>query len=273
MVTLVFLSVLVMQVAMPGEMSCVGFIRDDPVPMNLYVSGTEEDEINNYSHTGTLLYVNGPGVPALKAGELFTVVRPEGRLRDRVTGDLVGVYHKELGTVRIEATRGDGATASVVQSCAVILKGDLLIPVRAKPTVKFDGKLSDHLTPYNPQGLQSTIVIGKNGIQEMAAGDFCFVPLGSRDGVKPGDRFTIFRPQPPFDAKHLEVDGSMAGLSYERVRGGRYRQVLIDTLSRRSIPPRVLGDLVVIDVFDTASAAKIVNSLSEVHVGDVVVRR
>ena len=273
MVTLVFLSVLVMQVAMPGEMSCVGFIIDAPVPMNLYVSGTEEDEINNYSHTGTLLYVNGPGVPALKIGELYSVVRPEGKLKDPVTGDAVGVYHKELGTVRIEAARNDGATASVVYSCGVMLKGDLLVPASAKPPVKFDGKPSDHLTPYNPQGLQSTIVIGKDGIQEMGAGDFCFLALGSRDGIKPGDRFTIYRPQPPFDARHLEVDGSMAGLSYERARGISYRRVLTDALSRRSVPPRVLGDLVVVDVSETAAAAKIVNSLAEVHVGDVVVRR
>jgi hypothetical protein len=273
MVTIVFLSVMVMQVAMPGEMSCVGFIIDAPIPMNLYVSGTEEDEINNYSHTGQILYVNGPGAPGLKVGGLYSVVRPEGKLKEHVTGGAVGVYHKELGTVRIEATRSDGATASVVYSCGVILKGDLLVPASTKPPVKFDGKPSDHLTPFNPQGLQSTIVIGKDGIQEMGAGDFCFFALGSRDGVKPGDRFTIYRPQPPFDPRHLEVDGSMAGLSYKRVRGWSYRQALVAALKNRSVPPRVMGDLVVVDVTETAAAAKIVNSLAEVHVGDVVVRR
>jgi hypothetical protein len=241
--------------------------------MNIYISGTEEDEVNNYSHAGQLVYLSGPGVASLKVGELYTVVRPEGIIRDPAAGALVGIYHKELGTLRIEATRPDGATASVASSCNAILKGDLLVPVVSKPAVTFSGKLSDGLTPFPDKGLMSDIVLGKNGIKEMAAGDICYIDLGSHDGVKPGDRFTVYRPQPPFEPRHLEVDGSNAGYSYKRYRSYEYRRVLISALSGRTVPPRVLGDLVVVDVQETTAVAKIINSLAEIHPGDVVVRR
>jgi len=273
MATLVVLSALVLQVAAPGEMTCLGFIKDSPVPMSLYVSGTEEDEVNNYSHTGSLLYVNGSGVPSLKAGQLYAVIRPEGRIKDRVSGEVVGIYHKELGTVRVEVTRADGATASVVYACNVILKGDLLVPATARQEVRYDGKPSDSLTPFSDQGLASAIVLGKDGVQEMGAGNFCFIAVGSRDGVQRGDRFTIYRPQPPFDPKDLETDGSMQGLSYSKVSTGEYRRRLMQALRQRTVPPRVLGDIVVLETQETTAVAKIVNSLAEVHTGDVVVRR
>jgi hypothetical protein len=273
MVTLVLLTALTLQVTTPGEMACLGFIRQAAVPMNIYISGTEEDEVNNYSHTGQLVYLNGPGVASLKVGDLYSVVRPEGTIRDPATGATVGIYHKELGTVRIEATRPDSATASVASTCNVILKGDLLVPVVSKPAVTFSGKLSDGLTPYPDKGLVSDIVLGKNGIKEMAAGDICYIDLGTHDGVKLGDRFTIYRPQPPFEPRHLELDGSMAGYSYESYRSYEYRRALVNALHRRIVPPRVLGDLVVVDVQETTAVAKIINSLAEIHAGDVVVRR
>lgn len=264
---------LALQVASPGESACLGFIRAAAVPMNLYVSGTEEDELVNYSSPGKLLYLSGPGVASAKVGELYSVVRPEGRIRHPATGERIGIYHKELGSVRIEAVRPDGATAAVISACNAILKGDLLVPPVARPSVEFGGKPSDALTPYPSQGLIGEIVLGKDGIKEMGAGNICFLELGSRDGVKPGDRFTIYRRQPAFDAKRLGSEGSLAGYSYKRYATGEYRALLMSALKRRHIPPRVMGDLVVLDVQETTSAAKIIQSRSEIHVGDIVVRR
>jgi len=273
MATLVLISMLILQVAAPGEMSCLGFIKDGPAAMDLFIAGTEEDELTNYAHTGTLIYVNGPGVAALQPGQLYAIVRPEGKVRDQLTGEMIGVYHKEVGAARIETVRPDGASATVVNSCHVILKGDILVPAKAKEAVRFDGRPSDRLTPFDNQNLMATVVLGKDGIREMGQGHFCFIALGSRDGVRPGDRFAIYRPQPPFSSDVLAADGSGDGLAYEKVASGRYRLQLIDVLQKRRVPPRVLGDLVVLEVSETTAAAKIISSMVEVHVGDIVVRR
>ena len=273
MVTLALLSTLLLQVATPGEMSCLGFIQDAPAPLNIYVSGTEEDEVNNYSHVGQLLYLDGPAASSLKPGELYRVVRPDGRIRDKITGATVGIYHMELGTVRIEAVRRDGASASVIHSCHVILKGDILLPTVARQPARFDGKLSDRLTPFSDDGTMSSIILGKNGIREMGAGDFCFIALGRRDGIKVGDRFTVFRPQPPFNSHDLDLAGSKGGAAYEQYSSHKYRGVLSGLLKNRKAPPRMLGDLVVLDVQEGAAVTKIINSLAEINIGDIVIRR
>jgi hypothetical protein len=44
-------------------------------------------------------------------------------------------------------------------------------------------------------------------------------------------------------------------------------------LHNRVVPSHVLGDVVVVQAGDRVSAGKVVNSLSEIHLGDLVVKR
>jgi hypothetical protein len=136
--------------------------------------------------------------------------------------------------------------------------------------VKRVGDLSNRLTSVNEQGLASSIVLGRNDARELASGHFCFIGVGARDGVKPGDQFTIYRVQPPFDPKDLIVNSAHSGTTYDRLT---YKAEIIETLRHRKIAPRILGDLVVVDVTANTAAARIVNSRSEIHVGDIVFRR
>jgi hypothetical protein len=142
-----------------------------------------------------------------------------------------------------------------------------------RPVVAFKGELSDRNTPFPKEGLASSIVLGKEDLREMAAGHFCFIAVGSREGVKPGDRFTIYRPQPPFDPQDLSATGAHSMTSYESFQTRRRLAEVIDVLSNRRVPPRVVGDILIVDVGETTSAAKIIYSRSEVHLGDIVVRR
>jgi hypothetical protein len=255
------------------EMSCIGFIREQPVSADLWVSGTEEEGRTTFLSGGSLVYVDGSKVSGLKPGETFHVVRPEGKIRERHTQANVGTYYKELGTIRIETVRRDGATGSVLRSCDVILKGDILLPVPGKAGSNYTGPLSNRTTPFPEDGLASSILVGKDDAREMAAGQFCFIGVGNRDGVKLGDHFTIYRPQPGFDPKDLVVNKSHSMTSYEPAQSARYHGDIIEILSERKLPPRVLGDIVVVDLGETTAAAKIVSSRMEIHPGDLVVRR
>jgi hypothetical protein len=44
-------------------------------------------------------------------------------------------------------------------------------------------------------------------------------------------------------------------------------------LHERKLPPQILGDIVVVETGDRTSTGKIVNSLSEIHVGDLIVKK
>jgi len=265
---------LLMQVATPQEMHCLGFIQESSLPLDVYIAGTGEEGMTAFASESGLVYLNGPRVSTLKAGETYLVVRPEGRVRNRVTHEQTGIYYKELGTVRVELVGKDNATATVLVSCYVMHKGDLVVPYQPKPAVKFEGKLSNRLTPYPAEGLTSTIILGKDGLEELATGQFCFIGIGKRDGVKVGDRFTIFRPQPPFNPRDLIVDGTRSYMSYERLQAGTLEGGgQIDKLQDRSLPPRVLGDIVIVEVGDSTATARIIHCMNEVHLGDTVVRR
>ncbi len=277
---------------MPNEMTCLGFINPSLLPIDIFVSGVEEEGLATFVMESSLVYLSGPGLKNAKAGDVFRVVRPEANIRDRLTQQLIGHYYKELGTVRIEATRPGGATGTVVLSCNLMFKGDLLLPLASKALVKFTGDKSTRLTPYPDGGLATSIVLGKDDKREMSEGNVCFLPVGAREGVKPGDRFTIYRLQPPFDAKDLIVNtahvrSNVEGMSvggartgavrsstdYQTTMSGRYKGELIQKLTEREIPHRVLGDLVVLEVGETTASAKIINSRTEIHIGDIVVRR
>ncbi len=279
-------------VAMPDELRCLGLIHETLFPLDIFISGTEQEGLTTFVTEGAIVYLNGSGLKSAKAGDTYRVVRAEAKIRDRLTQRFIGHYYKEVGTVRIESLRGDAATASVLKNCDLMFKGDFLLPVVEKTTVKFTGEKSERLTPHPEEGLASSIVLGKNDAREMSAGHVCFIAIGTRDGVKVGDRFTIYRVQPPFDPKDLIVNsahvrsgieeiqssgnrvGSISSpTQYEGLHSGRYRAEVIQKLRERSIPHRVMGDLVVVEAGETTAVAKIINSRAEIHLGDVVVRR
>ena len=200
------------QVASPGEMACVGSIQEQRVPVDVYIAGVESEGVTTFATPGEILYLNGSGVSFLKPGSTQRVIRPEGKVRDGRTDAAVGIYYKDIGTIRIESVDQESATARVFLSCEGMLKGDLVIPGAPKSAVEFNGELSRDVTPV-PRGLSSSILLARDDARQLAAGHFCFIPVGTRDGVKPGDRFTIFRPAPSFNPRDMATAGSGADLS------------------------------------------------------------
>jgi len=240
--------------------------------MDVFIAGMEEGENTAYAAQGSMVYLEGPGISTLKQGGLYRVVRPEGKVQDRLNGEVIGIYYLQLGTLRVERAHQEGAVAKVQFSCRWMLKGDLVIPLQDRPSPSFSGDLATRLTPP-AEGLASSIILAEHDGRELASGNFCFIGVGARDGVKPGDRFTIYRMPPSFNSTDLLMYGGEGGLSYQKMIGTAYRKTLEHSLSNRKLPPRAVGDLVVLAVEDTTAAAKIINSLSEIHPGDMVVRR
>jgi hypothetical protein len=270
MITLLLL--FAFQVVTPGEMACVGSIQEMKVPEDVYVAGVEGEGIATYVTPGRILFLNGPGVSFLKTGSVQKVVRPEGKVRDPLTQKELGTYFRDVGTVRIETVDQESATARVVMSCEGMLKGDLIISNSPKPIVEFNGTPSNPFTAL-PHGLSSSILFAKNDARNLAAGQFCFIQAGKRDGVKPGDRFIVFRPYPPFNQQDMANAETAADSTYSSI-GSSFSGYRMDSILReRTIPPKILGDIVIVEVGEAISTGKIVNSMSEINPGDLVVRR
>jgi len=253
-------------------MACIGSIQETKVPQDIYIAGLENEGTETLAVPGQILYLNGPRVSSLKTGTVQRVVRLEGSVSDPWTRAILGTYYKDIGTIQIEAVERGSASARVVQSCEGMLKGDLVLPNSPKPVVEFSGSMSNALTPI-PHGLSSSILLAKNDTRELSAGQFCFIQLGTRQGVGPGDRFTIFRSQPEFNPRDMDVGGPGIYSNVSPIRGGFSGYNQDSTLKKRTLPPKVLGDLVIVEAGEGFSTGKIVNSMSEIHPGDLVVKR
>jgi hypothetical protein len=261
------------QVASAREMACIGSVQETKMPEDVYIAGVSDEGVTASASPGQVLYLNGPGVSALKAGTVFRVVRPEGQVRDPKSKSRQGTYYKDIGTIQIESVEPKSASARLIDACqGMMVKGDLVVPNASKPTVEFAGNKSTPLTPVQG-GLPSTILFAKDDVQELAAGNICFIPLGRRDGVKPGDRFVVFRPHPNYDPKDMSVLGTAANSTYKPVRNGMYRYRQDSMLRGRTLVPKVLGDIVIVETGEGFSSGKIVNSISEIHLGDKIVKK
>jgi hypothetical protein len=270
MITLLLLYAL--NVVNPSEMACAGSIQSMTLPLNVYIAGVEMEGTATLATQGQVLYLNGPNVSSLKAGTIQRVVRPEGRVHDPLTGNELGFYYKDIGTIQIETVEQDKATARARLSCQGMIKGDVVIPDVPRSSVQFSGSLSSDLTVLPGHELVGSILFGKDDAKELSAGNFCFLDLGGRDGIKVGDRLTIFRPYPAFDSKDMalaEMGGHATYSGMNRV----YRTQVDAVLQKRKLPPQILGDVIVVDVKEGVSVGKVINSLSEIHVGDLVVKR
>jgi len=271
MITLLLL--LALQVTASVEPVCIGSVFDYKVPADLYIAGVEREGTAILASPGQLVYLNGPGTGLLKVGEINSVIRPEGMVQDPSDGSRLGLYYKDLGAVRIVSVQDGVATARVVHACCEMIKGDLVVPLRERSDIDEVGELSNDLTPVPSNGLTGSILLAKDNLQELSNGDICFIDLGSRDGVKTGDRFTVYRPNPPFDRKEIGIaDVLDTGRGYLDNRQANQKEVN-EALSLRKLPGVILGDVVIVDAGNGTSTAKIINSMSEIHPGDLVVKK
>jgi hypothetical protein len=270
---LTLLLLFAMKVAIPSEMACIGSIQEGILPLDTYVAAVEMEGVATLAVEGQILYLNGPKVSSLKAGEIKRIVRPEGKISDPVTGNGVGYYYKDMGTIKIVAVEQNHATARVLNSCQAILKGDVVLPSAPKQAVEFGGALSSDITVLPEHGLTSSILLGKDDLRELSAGSICFLGLGAHDGVKVGDRFIVFRPYPGFNSKDMAAIKPSSDSSYSPLSSWSYRYSLSMILQDRKLPPQILGDIVVVEIGDRTSTGKVVNSLSEIHVGDFIVKK
>ncbi len=270
MITLLLL--FAFKVATAGELACVGSIQETKIQEDIYVAGVSGEGASTNAMPGQILYLNGPGVSFLKPGTVQRVVRAEGRVRDPRTRDKIGIYYKDIGTVKIETVEQEDAIARVVTTCEGILKGDVVVPGAPKSAVELKGKLSTDVTPVRG-GLTSSILFGKDDKRELSAGEFCFIQLGRRDGIQAGDQFVVYRPNPAFNAQDMTVGGSATDAMYSPMRNRILPNKMESMLRNRKLPPKVLGDIVIVEAGEKIAVGKIVNSMSEIHPGDLVVKK
>jgi hypothetical protein len=188
-------------------------------------------------------YAQFKGDAKVKPGETYVVYRTERTVVHPVTKELLGYQSTILGAARVVAVDDKAATLVIGATSEPIERGALLgpwtersyRPVAARP---------------NSRDLKGVIVASPVSVlTQFAESQVVFIDRGRADGVEEGNRFTVVRSGDPYGRE----PGKLAW-------DDRF-------------PKEDVGDLLVVDVRETASAALVTRSLTELEAGDRVEMR
>jgi len=161
---------------------------DDPSPRALRIIGVQDTSLRALYGPRDLLVLGGGSGAGLQLGQQFFVRRANkfGSPADR---RWQGV--RTLGWIRVVAVNESTAIAMIDHICDAMAQGDYLEPYSA-PVVPADADRD------LPSGEPDFAAIGRvlSGIEDhhtAGAGEFVLIDRGTDQGVKPGERYAIYR--------------------------------------------------------------------------------
>ncbi len=215
------------------EMLCASqlYERFDPTP--LVVAGREEPQ-KQLQGPGDIVYLSAGRDLGIEPGSEFVAIRAEGTVSNPSTGQPVAVFVRRMARLRVIAVQRASATAEIVSGCDPIVVGDYLVPYREMPIPMIERIPLARLATDHPGRLNGTVIAMAEFEATMAgAGDTVGIDLGQMAGLTAGDRVLFWRP---------------GELPEE--------------------PRRVVAQGVVISTQGGGSTVKVIESRSEIRIGD-----
>src|SRR6266850_1890732 len=233
--------------------NCSGFVTDQKVPDGIrLISGEQSNYKITFGH-GDRVYINRGQDKGVRVGDRFSVVRPDADFIEVQWFKWQTKLMKAMGTAY-----SDQGQVRVVN----VQPGDILQPYQDRPAPPFkDPSTFDHFAPVSGKPV-AMVVAGTGFTQLFGKYQSIYVNLGTKQGVKVGDYFRIFRYQ-----------GSMAETA-PQTRGYQYTMYGFGSAPARyewnDLPREVLGEGIVINVSNNSSTAMITYSSIEIYAGDYV---
>jgi len=268
-------------VASKSSLYCTGYIQQERFPGMPEIVGAEEEQEQRKFSDGDIVYLNAGSDQGIKEGQTFQIIRPRGDVKGvhKSKSGFIGTYVQDLGQLQVFKVREHTSAAQITFACDQVHLGDLLasVPDRHAPVQRAEVSL-DRFT--DPSGKQNgRLMMAKDGREMVTTHDVVYIDLGAEDQVKPGDYLTIYRPLGTGDITHVGEDEfgrrRSAGFQSDTYRGGGFSNQASSTSKhakhdRPSMPRKVVGEMVVLDVQTRTATAIITRVASEVHTGDWV---
>ena len=266
-----------------ADIYCTGYISETSPRVDLQVIGAEKENLKETFTQGDIVFLNRGRAAGIKPGAVYYIIRPIGEMNHPFTKSKLGYYVRELGMLRVLEVGSQVSTAEITVSCDTVEFGDLLKP--------YEEYLGPNIVEPRPLprygegsgGTTGQIIMSPGFHENLSANRVVYIDLGTRQDVRPGDQFTIYREIGRTEGiTHTPQDKVVKdrneGYGSERFHGGEYsiqsarvprEQVMRE---RPALPRKVLGELVVLKVENTASVAIITRTTAEVQIGDRIER-
>ena len=280
-----------MTVTAGNNLYCAGYVETGTVSTESKIVGAENEQEQFIYGEGDNLYINLGAERGAKVGDVFSVIRPRGRVETRLSNKKnLGFYVQEVGAVEIIKVKNNVSVARVKTSCDNFLLGDLLQPVQQRNSPKFEERPTLDVFAESSGKTSGRIFMARDGIELIGREQIVYIDLGSEDSVKVGDYMTVYRPLGKgnfFDSDEDEsVSARDEGFQSNEYRGGKFSNQaprkqgskatgVIETTERaKSNRPaglrKVVGELVILNVKEKTATAMITRTAQEIHTGDRV---
>ena len=249
--------------------NCSGFVTDQKVPDGIQLISGEQSNYKITFARGDKVYINRGQDKGVRIGDRFMVVRSEEdptsvqwfKWQSKLM-KAMGTAYKDQGQVRVVNVQPKVSIAEVTFSCGYMQRGDILLPYQDRPAPPFkDPGAFDHFAPVSGKPV-AMVVAGTDFTQLFGKNQTIYVNLGTRQGVKVGDYFRVFRYQ-----------GSMAETA-PQTKGYQYTMYGFGSAPARyewnDLPRAVLGEGIVINVSGNSSTMFLTYSTIEIYAGDYV---
>ncbi len=187
------------------ELACAPMPAYVPPTVTLRVTGTQDGTPRTTFAPGDLLVVSAGEKEGMTVGQEFFARRLVTFQRGRPSRKQPGVIHTSAW-LRIYAVGEHMSLATISHACEPVVKGDYLEPFvvpTIPPTPPRDlDKVQHDVYGHVLNGIEQTTTFGR--------GDFFLVDRGSKNGVKPGTRFVVYRDKHEPDVFLFEVGDALA---------------------------------------------------------------
>ncbi len=275
----------------PNNLYCAGFIQYNAISTANKIIGAQ-DEADKYNYAqNDFLYINMGQNKGVSVGDTFSVVRPRGQFKSKWSGKGgLGFYVQEVGALEVVDVKGEVSVVRVKTSCNSILLGDLvqLVPGRFSPPFEIRPPLDRFGDPSGKA--TGRILMGRDGVEQMAKNFVAYVDLGADNNVRVGDRLTVFRPLGKGNLFTMPERESVSGRDYgfesDAYKGGRFsnqasrkdgeraegkeQTTARAKEGRPSNLRKVVGEAIVINVKEKTATIVITRNGQEIHTGDWV---
>ena len=279
-----------MTVASGTNLYCAGYVETTPVNTSYKIVGAENEKDQHIFTQGNYVYVSVGTNRGAKVGDVYSVIRPRGRVETRWTKKKnLGFYIQEVGAVELVAVKNEVSVARVKTSCDNLLLGDLLQPMadRVSPLVKQKAEMN--LFADSSGRASGSIFMARDGQELLGRENVVYIDLGAEDNVKAGDYLTIYRPLGKGNILEKQQNESVSArdenFQSNKYRGGKFSnqaarksgdmaqgKVVTTNEAKKDRPAlrTVLGEMVILNVKQKTATAIITRSASEIHTGDKV---
>ena len=254
-----------------SDIYCAGFVSKEKFNTANQITATEAAPNETLAaNASQIVLLSGSGY---QEGQRYTVLRElrdpnqyepyKGQRKDMAD---TGQPYAQLGQIKVLALRGGHAVAEVQFACQAMTTGDFLVPFQEHAPVSYKQDSTIEKYPSGPGKLGAKIVMSNEFDFLVARGHKVFINAGSDKGVKVGDYFRAVRGYDPDQIDPVE------SLSYKSPVGDD-TQMHPGNVTReqaKTLPPRNLGEMIVLSVTPTSSTAMITRAWESIEVGDHV---